>query len=156
MKKSVLDAAPSKLEERKEWLHLEQLANVEVTSEDPDYPVESVFAANGGQGWRAANPGRQIIRLLFHEPQSVRQIHLEFSETQVARSQEFTLRWRSSADTSLREIVRQQWNFSPQGSTSQVEDYQVNLTGVSALELVLDPDLSGAGAIASLDRWQIA
>jgi hypothetical protein len=156
MKKSVVDAAPSKLEEGQEWLHLEQLANVEVTSEDPDYPVESVFAENGGQGWRAAKPGRQIITLLFHEPQSIHRIHLEFSETQVARSQEFTLRWGSSADSSLREIVRQQWNFSPQGSTTQVEDYRVNLSGVSILELIVNPDLSGTGAIASLDRWQIA
>ncbi len=156
MKKSVIDAAPSKLEEGQEWLRLEQLANVEVTSEDPDYPVESVFTGNGGQGWRAAKPGRQVIRLLFHEPQSIRQIHLEFSETQVARSQEFTLRWGTAADGSLREIVRQQWNFSPQGAISQVEDYRVNLSGIAVLELVVDPDLSGGEAVATLEAWRIA
>jgi len=35
------------------WLPLEQIATVEVTSEDPRFPVESVFASNTGTGWRA-------------------------------------------------------------------------------------------------------
>ena len=34
------------------WLELDQIATVEVTSEDPRFPVDSVFT-EGGQGWRA-------------------------------------------------------------------------------------------------------
>ena len=42
----------------------------------------------------------------------------------------------------LFEIVLQQWSFSPQGSTSEIEDYQVNLGSVSILELAIKLDLT--------------
>src|SRR5438552_9305056 len=44
-----------------------------------------------------------------------------------ARTQEFVLRWRSEDDPGFREIVRQQWNFSPPQTTREIEDYQVDL-----------------------------
>ena len=156
MKKNVTAAALPTLGGEQEWLNLEQLADVEVTSEDAAYPVESVFDLNPGPGWRAAKTGQQTVRLLFSQPQAIHRIHLEFSESEVTRTQEFTLRWSGAADGSWREIVRQQWNFSPQGSNSQVEDYTVNLADVRMLELVLNPDVSGGGALASLRRWQVA
>jgi hypothetical protein len=64
-------------------------------------------------------------------------IRPEFSETEVARTQEFTLQWSAKPNGPLKEIVRQQWSFSPQGSTNEIEDYQVNLNGVSVLERAL-------------------
>ena len=54
------------------------------------------------------------------------------------------------------EIVRQQWNFSPAGSTSEVEEYQTDLDGVAVLELAIQPDLEGGGARATLAEWRIA
>ena len=47
------------------WLDLERLAQVEITSEDADYPIESALIPGTGPGWRAAQPGEQTIRLLF-------------------------------------------------------------------------------------------
>jgi hypothetical protein len=55
----------------------------------------------------------------------------------------------------FKENVRQQWSFSPQGSTSEIEDYQVNLDSVSVLELVLKPDLTPANACATLASWRM-
>jgi hypothetical protein len=55
-----------------------------------------------------------------------------------------------------REIVRQQWNFSPAGSGSEVEDYEVDLDGVSALELAIKPDLARGEAPATLASWRVA
>lgn len=69
--------------------------------------------------------------------------------------QEFTLRW-SSVSGGQKEIVRQQWNFSPAGSTSEVEDYEVNLDDVSVLELVIKPDLLHQEAPATLAAWWLA
>lgn len=155
MKKNVIDALSSEAASGQPWLDVESLADVEVTSEDPDYPIETVFSSAGGPGWRAAKPGKQTVRLLFKEPQTIRQIHLEFSEAEMNRQQEFTLGWAGASDSRLKEIVRQQWNFSPQGSTSEVEDFQVNLSGVAALELTVIPDVSGGG-LASLARWRVA
>ncbi len=157
MQKSVISTVrEAKTQVPGEWLDLEQLARVEVTSEDADFPVEAVFAFGTGSGWRAAGGGRQTIRLIFREPQPIHRIHLEFSETELTRLQEFTLRWAAAQDGSFKEIVRQQWNFSPQGATSETEDYQVDLAGVSVLELTLNPDLSGGTAVASLVKWRVA
>ena len=63
-----------------DWLNLEDLAEVEVTSEDPAHPVESALLPGGTSGWRAAGPGEQTIRLLFAEPLALRRIWLEFAE----------------------------------------------------------------------------
>jgi hypothetical protein len=137
------------------WLDLEKIATVEVTSEDPDFPIEAALTAGGVRGWRAAKPGEQVIRIVFDQPTAVHRIRLEFSETEIERTQEFALRWSRAGEPS-REIVRQQWNFSPQGSSGEVEDYQVNLDGVAALELNLKPDVSRTGALATLTAWRVA
>ena len=82
-------------------------------------------------------------------------IRLEFSETEIARTQEFTLQWAAEPGGRFRELVRQQWSFSPQGSTSEIEDYQVSLNDVSVLELEIKPDLTPANAYATLARWRM-
>jgi predicted DNA-binding protein (UPF0251 family) len=56
----------------------------------------------------------------------------------------------------MKEIVRQQWNFSPTGSTHEVEDYHVALEEVPALELAIRPDLSCEKAAAGLAMWRVA
>ena len=71
------------------------------------------------------------------------------------RTQEFTLRWSPAAGGSAREIVRQQWNFSPTGSTTEIEDYVVDLDAVSVLELAIQPDLSRREAVATLASWRL-
>jgi hypothetical protein len=58
------------------WMDLERLAQVEITSEDADYPIESALIPGTGSGWRAAQPGEQTIRLLFDEPLSLKRIRL--------------------------------------------------------------------------------
>jgi hypothetical protein len=140
---------------QEEWIDLEATSVVEVTSEDPNFPIESALAATERRGWRAAEQGEQIIRIVFDKPRPLQRIRLEFAETEAVRTQEFTLRWGRKGEP-LREIVRQQWNFSPRGSTSEVEDYRVNLDGVSVLELTLRPDLQPDRGLASLAAWRVA
>jgi hypothetical protein len=52
--------------------------------------------------------------------------------------------------------LRQQYTFSPQGMTQEVEEYVVNLDGVSVLELKIVPDISGGDAHASLTQMRLA
>ena len=138
------------------WMDLGQIATVEVTSENPSFPIESVFSANEGPGWQASQKGEQQIRLIFDQALAVRRIQLHFLEPMRDRVQEFTLRWLAADGGQPQEIVRQQWNFSPTGSTSELEDYEVNLDGVSALELVIKPDLANEQAMATLAAWRVA
>lgn len=138
------------------WLDLEPLVTVEVTSEDPSYPVEGALLPGNGGGWRAGEPGPQTLRLIFDEPQRLRRIHLEFVEPAVERTQEFLLRWSVDAGKSFQEIVRQQWNFSPDGAPREVEDYQVDLAGITTLELRIEPDSGRGSSIASLSQLRLA
>jgi hypothetical protein len=139
-----------------QWLNVEHLAQVEVTSEDAAHPIESALIPSAGPGWRAAQPGQQTVRLLFDEPQRVRHMRLLFQEDERERTQQFVLRWSSDGGRSYREIVRQQYNFSPPGATSECEDYTVDLDGVTALELSIVPDIGGGATRASLAQLRLA
>jgi len=157
MRKHIINATePNRPGTSEEWLNLEEIARVEVSSEDPKYPIESAFRREESIGWRAGQPGEQTIRLLFDEPKDLRRIWLRFSEPQVERTQQFALRWADSQTGPFREIVRQQWNFNPRSSTIEVEDYKVDLHHVLALELIIDPDLGKNQAFVALADWRIA
>ena len=138
------------------WLDLERAAVVEVTSEDKDFPVESAFTSEGARGWRAAAPGSQTIRLIFDRPQRLRCVSLVFEEDETARTQEFVLRCFSDGGSTLKEIARQQWNFSPPDSHREVEQYQVELYNVEVLELVIKPEIGGGLARASLKNLRLS
>jgi len=139
-----------------EWLDLEQLVQVELSSEDAEHPVESALTHGAGPGWRARQPGKQTIRLLFDQPQRISRIQVLFEEDRAARTQEFTLCWSADGQAPCREIVRQQYNFSPPNSVSELEDYAVDLEGLRVLELTIVPDISGGEARASLARLRLA
>jgi len=139
-----------------DWLNVEGLAEVEITSENAAHPIESALLPGQASGWRAAGPGKQTIRILFAQPQRLRRICLNFVETHTERTQEYVLRWSSDGGQSFREIVRQQWNFSPHGTTDETEDHHVELPAVTVLELSIIPDISGGNACASLAQLQLA
>ena len=139
-----------------EWLSLAELADVEVTSESASQPIEAALLPSDASGWRAATPGEQTIRLLFREPTPVRRIALKFVERDVDRTQEYVIRWSPDGGRSLHDVVRQQWNFSPRGSTEEIDDYRVELAGVTVLELSIVPDKSNGRALASLAEFRVA
>jgi hypothetical protein len=123
----------------------------------------SVAAIDGGRGAMKCGKattvsGTQTIRLIFDKPQRLTRISLVFEETETERTQEFVLRWSSVGDSghSFREIVRQQWNFSPRNTVREVEEYQVGLSDVTVLELVIVPDISRGSAHASLTSLRVS
>ena len=149
MRKRIVIPTPATVQARGEgWLDLENAATVEVTSEDKDFPIESSLSIEARQGWRAAEPGVQTIRLVFDQPQELRR--------EVTRTQEFVLRASSSPGGPFREIVRQQWNFSAPTSTREVEEYRVGLSHVTVLELTIVPNISGGAACASLKSLHLS
>jgi hypothetical protein len=137
------------------WLDTDRCASVAVSSEQSGYPIEAALAEQE-PGWRAATAGSQIIRLIFDNPQTLRRLQLIFEDLENTRTQEFVLRWSLGAEHSFREIVRQQWNFSPRGSVRETEDYRVQLSEVTLLELIIVPNMSDGDAQASLRSFRIA
>ncbi|HZP24316.1 MAG TPA: hypothetical protein VFB04_12765 [Terriglobales bacterium] len=137
------------------WLELDQTAVVEVSSEAEGYPVEEALLRDG-RGWRADSPGVQTIRLLFDRPQTIHLIRLVFKEEALTRTQEFVLRWLPYGGGSWKDIVRQQWNFSPPNTVEECEEYEFDLSSAAALELSINPDISQGEARSSLQRLQLA
>ena len=158
MRKQITEAGARAVRsaEGQDWLDLDALVQAELTSEDPAHPIESALVTGSGSGWCAQHPGRQTIRLLFDQPHRINRIQLEFQEHERQRTQEFVLRWSPDGGASWREIVRQQYNFSPPGMSRELEDYVVDLDGLTMLELSIIPDISGEGARASLAQLRLA
>jgi len=157
MRKRIINSNQKKnVDSDHEWLDIHKLVVVEVTSEDDAYPIESALLPGKASGWRASGPGKQLIRLLFDNPQRLQWIRLNFEELEIERTQEYVLRWSPDGGQTYQEIIRQQWNFSPAGATSEIEDYQVELPAVTILELIINPDISERNAFASLKDLLLA
>src|SRR6266581_7814634 len=156
MRKRVITPIPQSIYPHDEgWLDLDRAASVEVTSEEKDYGIDSALVSGEARGWRAAAPGSQTIRLLFDQPQRLSHISLVFEETETERTQEFVLRWSPDGGRLFQEIVRQQWNFSPPNTIREVEEYRVEISDVTVLELVIVPDISRGPARASLQSLRL-
>jgi hypothetical protein len=122
------------------WRDLERIARVEITSEDEQFPIEHALGKKETTGWRAAGTGPQLIRLHFDEPLNIKRLRFHFVDKAAERSQEFAV--FAGAGHELKEVVRQQWSFSPNGSTEEIEDFTVNLSGITTMEIRIDPDRS--------------
>jgi hypothetical protein len=141
MRKSVIETAAAAAGSTDEsWLDLEAMARVEISSEDVNLRIEDALGKTATMGWRAGGTGPQVVRLVFDAPQKIRRIQVRFVEKAAERGQEFAV--YAGAGAELREVVRQQWTFSPHGATEELEDYTVDLNGVTTLELRIDPDRS--------------
>lgn len=140
------------------FLDLEQLAQVEFSSECPEHPVESalLLTEDSGAGWQAANAGEQTIRIIFDQPCIIEHVFLVFDEPHYARTQEFVLLWLPDNESCYREILRQQYHFSPPNTTQEIEHYEVGLNQLKALELRIIPDISGGETYAALKRLRLA
>jgi len=140
------------------FLDLEHLAQVEFTSECTEHPVESalLLTEDPGAGWQAASAGEQTIRLVFDQPRTIEHIFLMFDEQQQSRTQEFVLLWLMDNEDAYREILRQQYHFSPPGTTREIEHYEVRLNQLKVLELRIIPDISGGEACAGLKQLRLA
>ena len=137
-----------------EWRNLQEDVEVELTSEDPESPIEGALLPEGSGGWRAGSPGRQTISLTWPARITICRIRLVFEEHSHTRTQEFVI--RASTVDGQREIVRQQFTVSPPGTAVECEEYAIQLDGVSQLELVIIPQIDGRNAVATLREWRIA
>jgi hypothetical protein len=119
------------------------VATVQVTSESPEHPIDHAFDEHRGQGgtqWVAGELGEQTVILAFDAPQTINQILLEVEELEVARTQELHLSLSCDGGRTYRELLRQEFNFSPAGTTFEREKWAVSAQGVTHLRLVIKPD----------------
>jgi hypothetical protein len=119
------------------------VATVLVTSEAPEHPVDFAFDHHrgpGGNRWIAGEPGEQTLILAFDAPQAIRRVALEVEEPEVARTQELQLAVSTDGGRTYREVLRQEYNFSPPGTSFEREDWTLDAVGVTHLRLRIRPD----------------
>ena len=153
LRKRIIEEAATKLATVPEGIDIAAIATVLVTSEAPEHPVDRAFDGMRGPGasrWVAGEPGEQAITLAFDTPATLRRVLLEVEEPDVARTQELQLAVSCDGGKSYRELVRQEFNFSPPGTTFEREDWAVTAEGVTHLRLVMRPDKGGKPCRATL------
>ena len=159
LRKQIINVSPSTPAPQAGRIDVAAVATVLVTSEDPDHPVDHAFdalAGAGGTRWVAGEPGEQVLILAFDAPQAIRRVVLEVEEREVARTQELQLAVSEDGGQTYRELLRQEYNFSPPGTTFEREDWAVAAEGVTHLRLVIKPDKGGKpcrATITTLALW---
>ena len=91
-----------------------RLRVVEITSEEKGYPVESGPGSGETRGWRADSPGTETIRLVFDQPQRM-------------------------ADARFEKLCASSGVSAPPNTIREIEEYRVELSNVTAFELVIVP-----------------
>ncbi len=139
MRKSLIHPENRSSSEPSPWLDLEAIAHVQISSEDDLFPIEHALGQTISTGWRGSLPGPQVIRLIFDEPIELHHVQIHIIERASERSQELAL-YAETVGSGLQELRRQQFTFSPHGSTEEIEDFEFNLAHVTMLEIRIDPD----------------
>lgn len=127
-------------------LSIPDIASVLVSSEDPSHPIDHVFDDRNGPGgtrWVAAENGEQTIILAFDDPQRIQKVNLEIEEPEASRTQELSLAISSDSGRTYREVLRQEYNFSPPDSTFEREWWAVPAENVTHFRLIIKPDKGG-------------
>ena len=154
MRKQILSTQPSLTTPPASGeLDVVRLATALVSSEAETHPIEHAFDAQrgpGGSRWMAGSEGDQTLILAFDAPQTIGQIILEVEETEVSRTQELQLAVSTDGGQTYREIVRQEFNFSPPHTGFEQEQWRINAGEVTHLRVQIQPDKSGRPCRASL------
>jgi hypothetical protein len=153
LRKHIFQAPPGHPVPHPGELDIAAIATVQVTSEDPAHPIEHVFdnrRGPGGSRWVAAEPGEQTLLLAFDTPQTMHQTLVEVEELEVSRTQELLLSVSHDGGQTYRALRRQEYNFSPPGTTFEREDWAVMAEGVTHLQLRMKPDKGGKPCRATL------
>lgn len=146
LRKQIITRSPSVPSPVPGRITVAAVATVLVTSEDPEHPIDLAFDDLRGPGatrYVAGETGEQIVILAFDAPHSTRRVVLEVEEREVARTQELQLAVSGDGGLTYRELVRQEYNFSPPGTTFEREEWAVAAEGVAHLRLVIRPDKGG-------------
>ncbi len=153
LRKQIIKPHPATPDDTTGEIDIAAVATVLVTSEAPEHPIDHAFDEHrglGGTRWVAGEPGEQMVILAFDAPQTINQILLEVEEPEVSRTQDIHLSFSCDGGRTYRELLRQEYNFSPPGTAFERERWTVSAQGVTHLRLVIKPDKGGKLGRATL------
>ena len=124
-------------------------ATMAYSSEAPGHPVEHLLDGHSGTGathWISARPDTiEHILVEFDRPQTISRLVYEVEEAEKERTQEVRVEVSEDGGRTYRQILVQEYNFSPRGATYQHEEQRFNLRRVSHLRLTIVPNKNGSG-----------
>jgi F5/8 type C domain-containing protein len=123
-------------------------ATVSYSSEDPDHPVEHLLDGQSGPGatrWMSARADTiEHIVLEFDRPQTISRLVYEVEEATRERTQEVRVEVSEDGAQTYRQILVQEYNFSPGGARYH-EEQRLDLGRVTHLRLTIVPNKNGSG-----------
>lgn len=155
------DANPSRLRKRQlepdgamraraaDEIDIVGCATIAYSSENPAHPIEHLLDGHSGPGatrWISARPDviEQIV-VEFDQPQTISRFVYEVEEAGSERTQEVRVEVSEDGGRTYRQILVQEYTFSPRGATFQREEQRLDLHRVSHLRLTIVPNKNGSG-----------
>jgi|SRR5580704_11669853 hypothetical protein len=124
-------------------------ATIAYSSEDADHPIEFLIDAHRGRGgtcWTSGHTneiGRIVLE--FDNPQPISSLVYEVEESGQERTQELCVAVSCDHGHSYRQVLVQEYTFSPEGATFQHEELRLDLPAVTHMCLTIVPNKGGSG-----------
>src|ERR1700731_187796 len=119
-------------------------ATIAYSSENPAHPVDHMLDGHCGPGatrWVSARPDTvEHIVVEFDQPQAIGRLVYEVEEAMRERTQEVRVEVSEDGGRTYRQILVQEYTFSPRGATYQREEQRFNLHQVSHLRFTIVPN----------------
>ena len=149
LRKRLLEAEPTTSAGTDNEIDIVGCATIAYSSEDPAHPIEHAFDGRDGPGvtrWTSARPDTvERIIVEFDEPQPISRLVYEVEEAVRERTQEVSVEVSENGGRTYRQILIQEYNFSPRGATYQREELRFNLLQARRLRLTIVPNKNGSG-----------
>jgi hypothetical protein len=149
LRKRPLEADEAKNARAADELDIAGCATIAYSSEDPAHPIEHLLDGRSGQGathWSSARPDTiERIVVEFDQPQAISRLVYEVEEAIRERTQEVRVEVSEDGDRMYRQVLAQEYTFSPRGATYQREEQRFNLRNISHLRLTIVPNKNGSG-----------
>jgi len=149
LRKRLLEADATTSARATDEIDIAGCATIAYSSENPAHPVEHLLDGRSGPGatrWISARPDTiEHIVVEFDQPQAISRLVYEVEEAARERTQEVRVEVSEDGGRSYRQILVQEYTFSPGGATYQREEQRFNLRQVSHLRLTIVPNKGGSG-----------
>ncbi len=158
MRKRLMSEQVSMCAERPGEIDIASLATFAYSSEDPNHPLEHLIdgrCGRGGTRWASARPNTtERIVLEFEPALRISQLVYEVEECCEERTQELRVEVSTDHGRTYRQVLAQDYTFSPQGATFQHEALELDLPAITHLRLTIIPNKGGSG-VATLTSLRL-
>jgi hypothetical protein len=158
LRKRLMSEQNSTPPERQGEIDIASRATLAYSSEDPNHPLEHLIDGHCGRGATRWASGRsdatERILLEFDQAERISRLVYEVEECLQPRTQQVRVEVSSDHGRAFRQILAQDYTFSPQGATFQHEDLRLDLPPITHLSLTIVPNKDGSG-VATLTSLRL-